>query len=197
MAYCTGAEANNLKGRFQKKLAKIDVEGKEPFQGIRWLEPDDELITRGEIKIKPGRKPKPLFTVVGELLPRAAWSELPDTISGIYILFDAAETARYVGISNDIKWRLKRYFTETHREDEAKREVITAFSAYGVSSRQRARELESMLIHILGPQLFLNTQKHRYFGEKANYKVFEPGTLLLQRRTKFVGIQTMLRADQE
>lgn len=200
MAYCKGPEANNLKTKFKNTLKPVNVEAKAPNYGYRWLAPEHRnYLIRGELKRKPGKKPRPLFTLVGELLPRSGWTELPAHVSGVYILFDAAETARYVGMAKDIKGRLGKYFDGNRAEDNEKRQVVTAFSVYAVSTRQRARELESLLIHAMGPQLFLNAQKHRHFGQRPDCKLFEPGTLLLRRRSKFkyVGVETMLDAASE
>jgi len=187
MAYCSGSEANNLKVRFNKKLKVVDVQKKAPRYGLRWLKPDNSLIVRGEIKSKAGKRASPLFTLVGELLPGDSWPELPTRLSGVYILYDGAETARYVGISKNIRARLGTYFNGDSSIDEDKRAVIVAFSVYAVSTRARAREVESLLIHAMGPQLFLNDQKHRHFGQKPDCQVFEPRTLLLKRQTRYAG----------
>jgi len=197
MAYAQGFDAANLKARFASRLRPVDVERKAPNYGFRWLAPSkSEFLLRGELRRKAGKRPKPLFTLVGELLPRDSWDELPDHLSGVYILFDAAETARYVGMAKDMKDRLRSYFAGYRKEDEEKRQVVTAFSVYAVATRQRARELESLLIHAMGPQLFLNKRKHRDFGHAPDCKLFEPGTLLLKRRSKYkyVGVETMLSA---
>jgi hypothetical protein len=192
MAYCTSSDANNLKTRVKAKLKLVDLQRKAPFYGFRWLAPGkDDLLIQGELKRKAGRKASPLFTLVGELLPRDGWIELPERLSGVYILFDAAETARYVGMAKNIKARLRTYFTGNKTDDEDKRQVVSAFSVYAVSTRQRARELESLLIHAMGPQLFLDRRKHRFFAQQPDCKLFEPGTLLLKRRTKYVGVTTM------
>lgn len=162
MAYCNAPDSSNLKHRYQNVLKKVDLEKKDVFLGQRWLkpEPNAKLII-GELKTKPGPKKATLFSIAGELLPRTSWSELPDVISGVYVLFDAAEVARYVGISNNIRKRIETYFTGSHPSDVSKRDMVTAFSVYGVKNRAVARELESLLIHILGPQLILNSQKKK------------------------------------
>jgi GIY-YIG catalytic domain-containing protein len=193
MAYCTGPDANNLKGRFARKLKVVDVQKKAPRYGLRWLKPDGAaLITHGEIKSKAGKRASPLFTLVGELLPANSWRELSDRLSGVYILYDASETARYVGISKNIKKRLGTYFIGSHTIDEKKRAVAVAYSVYAVSTRARAREVESLLIHAMGPQLFLNDRKHRYFAQKPDCQVFEPRTLIVKRRTKYAGVPVNL-----
>lgn len=200
MAYCTGFEANNLKTRFKTKLKPVDVQKKDTNYGYRWLAPKTgDFLIRGELKRKPGKKPTPLFTLVGELLPRESWQELPEHVSGVYILFDGSETARYVGLAKNVRRRFKTYFTGSNPDDDDKRQVVTAFSVYAVSTRKRARELESLLIHAMGPQLILNDRKHRLFGQRPDCKLFEPGTLLLRRRSslKYVGVETVIEALAE
>lgn len=84
MAYCSGPDANNLKTRFKVKLKLVDVQRKVPFYGFRWLAPGkSDMLLHGELKRKAGRKATPLFTLVGELLPRESWTELPERLSGV------------------------------------------------------------------------------------------------------------------
>jgi predicted GIY-YIG superfamily endonuclease len=186
VAYCNLADANNLKGRFQKRLVPRELDKKEPRLGLRWLRPGtSDLLVRGEVRRRAGRKKiAPFLSLVGELLPRDAWPELPENISGVYVLFDSSETARYVGISDDIRGRLYAYFNGKRKADEEKRAVTVSFSVFMIANRKNARELESLLIHVLGPALFLNKQKQRRFGAKPDVNVFEAGTLVLQRRSK-------------
>lgn len=186
MAYCNVADANNLKERFKKRLVPRELDKKEPRRGLRWLRPhESELIVRGEVKRRAGRrKIAPFLSLVGELLPRDAWPEVPKNVSGVYVLFDSSETARYVGISDDIRGRLYSYFQGRKKADEDKRAVTVSFSVFMVANRKNARELESLLIHVLGPALFLNKQKQRRFGARPDANVFEAGTLVLQRTSK-------------
>ncbi|HEY1728280.1 MAG TPA: GIY-YIG nuclease family protein [Candidatus Baltobacteraceae bacterium] len=124
------------------------------------------------------------MSLVGEMLPWESWSELPDNISGVYVLFDSSETARYVGISNNVRERLGTYFQGGVSADDQKRQLTTSFSVFMVAGIKHARELESLLIHVLGPALFLNKAKQRKFSIRPNEKAFEPGTLLLRRKRK-------------
>lgn len=101
---------------------------------------------------------------------------------------DSNETARYVGISDDIRERLRAYFSRSVKEDDDKRAVAVAFSVFMVANRKSARELESLLIHVLGPALFLNKQKQRKFGARPDVNVFETGTLVLQRKSKSLSL---------
>lgn len=181
--YAKAADAANLKTRFKERLKRRNIETKEMGHGTRWLKPDrDDLLVRGEVKAPKGPRTTSFLTLTGELLPRDSWSELPANISGVYVLFDSSETARYVGISNDVRTRLGKYFAGHLQADDDKRTVAVSFSVFMVSNRKHARELESLLIHVLGPALFLNKRKQRRYGIRPDVKVFEAGTLLLQRR---------------
>jgi excinuclease UvrABC nuclease subunit len=111
------------------------------------------------------------------MLPVDATSEVPDRVSGVYVLFDSSETARYVGMSKDCKVRVNQ-----HLADSTTKEVVRFFSVFALKKRHQARELESMLIHSFGPALFLNIRKQRQFGEKPSLTDYEPGTLFLERR---------------
>jgi excinuclease UvrABC nuclease subunit len=116
------------------------------------------------------------------MLPRSAWEELPKNISGVYVLFDSSETARYVGISNDIRARLGTYFQGNKPEDNRKRQVTVTFSVFMVKNRNHARELESLLVHVFGDALY-NRRKIRRFGVRPNMQDNEAGTLLLKRKS--------------
>ena len=165
-----------------------ELDKKEPRLGLRWLRPSaSDLLVKGEVKRRPGRKKiAPFLALVGESLPREAWSEVPENVSGVYVLFDSSETARYVGISENIRERLRSYFTGSLEADDEKRAVAVSFSVFMLANRKTARELESLLIHILGPALFLNKQKQREFGSRPDANVFEAGTLVLQRKSKSI-----------
>lgn len=159
------------------------METKEPAHGTRWLRPSgNELLVRGEVRARRGRRKPSFLTLIGEMLPRESWLELPDHVSGVYVLFDSSETARYVGIASDVRARLRQYFTGRLKDDDDKRAITASFSVFMVSNRKHARELESLLVHVLGPALFLNERKQRAFGVRPDAKVFEAGTLVLQRR---------------
>lgn len=183
--YAKGPSESNLKTRFKKRLIPRNLEKKEPRYGTRWLRPGiDDFLVRGEVKAKQGWRKPSFLTLVGEMLPRESWAELPDNVSGVYVLFDSSETARYVGISDDIRRRLSHYFTLHKPEDDDKRAITTSFSVFMVEHRKQARELESLLIHVLGPALVLNKKKQRRFGVRPGVEDFESGTLLLQRKSK-------------
>ncbi len=181
--HAKGSDANNLRVRFRNRLKKRKMETKESRHGTRWLEPEEnDLLIRGEVRARQGRRKPSFLTLVGEMLPREAWRELPDHVAGVYVLFDSSETARYVGIASDVRARLGQYFTGSLEGDNDKRAITASFSVFMVSNRKHARELESLLIHVLGPALFLNKRKQRAFGVRPDAKVFEAGTLVLQRR---------------
>jgi predicted GIY-YIG superfamily endonuclease len=165
------------------KLPKSSLKAKSP--GVQRLKPKaTDMITRGKIGAGQGRPAGTrLFTVVGEFLRIDSIEELPLGMRGIYILFDSSATARYVGLTGDIKKRLKQHMKGKSAADRQKQTFTRRYSVYGLSDGRHARELESVLIRAIGSSLINDRKNRRLLDVKAKLTVYEPGTLILEARS--------------
>jgi predicted GIY-YIG superfamily endonuclease len=163
-------------------LTKASVKAKS--SGIQRLPPkQSDLLTHGKIGKGQGRPAGTrLFTVVGEFLWVDSIDELPAGMSGIYVLFDSSATARYVGLTGDIKKRLKQHMSGKSKADKQKQTFTERYSVYALSDGRHARELESILIRAIGSSLINDRKNRKLLDVKAKLGVYEPGTLVLESR---------------
>jgi predicted GIY-YIG superfamily endonuclease len=164
------------------EFSKSKVKAKS--HGIQRLQPEKgDLITRGKIGAGKGRPAgSRLFTVVGEFLHIDSVNELPDGMTGIYVLFDSSATARYVGLTGDIKVRIRQHMTGKSRADRQKQTFTKRYSVYALSDASHARELESVLVRAIGSTLINDRKNRQLLDVKAKLGVYEPGTLILEAR---------------
>ncbi len=163
--------------RAEKKLSStkiffedevIDVNGYEIFPG--------QLVTRRKIKSLAG-----IFTAFGEKLPKDALSAvfkharsrgLP--MQGVYVAHDSMGTPRYIGRGN-IESRLRARFKAQPLE-------LHFFSFYVVPNKFHEREIETLLIHVVGSLLDFNEKKRRIGLRSHAVGDFEAGTQFYQWR---------------
>lgn len=143
----------------------------------------DWVVRYGELQRRRGRprKSKPLFEAVAEKVPFDALDKVrqqmhADGVSatGIYVAHDSMGVARYIGrgkIFDRLKARRKAQVLE-----------LVYFSFYVGLDKTHEREIETLLIRAVGPQLYFNTRKKREDIQPGNIRDYETGTLFFERQ---------------
>jgi predicted GIY-YIG superfamily endonuclease len=184
MTYVQNAQqTHNIKKAFGN-LPKFKAAAKAKSPGVFWLEPEEgDSLKRGKIGAEKGRPAgSRLFTLVGEFLHRDTIDDLPDGMTGIYVLFDSSATARYVGLSGNLKARLKQHMNGKTKADKEKQAFTERYSVFALSDGSHARELESVLVRAIGSSLINGSKNRNLLDVTPNLKIFEPGTLVLANR---------------
>jgi hypothetical protein len=142
-------------------------------------------IRYGELQRGRGRprKSSALFKAVAEKVPFGALEGvrkrmLADGIpmTGIYVAHDSMGVARYVGRGN-IFQRLKA-------RQKAQVLELVYFSFYVGLDKTHEREVETVLIRPVGPQLYFNTRKKRQDIQPGDIRDYEAGTIFFERQYK-------------
>jgi hypothetical protein len=137
--------------------------------------------------LRPGRgrprKSKALFKAIAEKIPFGALQKVRASLRdagipaiGIYVAHDSMGVARYIG-RGDIFERLK-----SRRRAQALELVY--FSFYVGFDKTNEREIETLLIRAVGPQLYFNTRKKREDIQPGNVRDYEAGTMFFERQYK-------------
>lgn len=90
-------------------------------------------------------------------------------VRGIYVALDSMAYSRYIGMGEDIFYRLKD-IRKKHRDE------LCFFSFYGVGTDVHKRELETLLIHVGGPLVVFNERKRKL----GNVYQFEANTPMIR-----------------
>lgn len=139
----------------------------------------------GELQRGRGRprKSKPLFEAIAEKVPFDALDDvrkrvLLDDISttGIYVAHDSMGVARYIGRGN--------IFERLKARQKAQSLELVYFSFYVGLDKTHEREIETLLIRAVGPQLYFNTRKKREDIQPGNIRDYEAGTRFFERQYK-------------
>lgn len=162
-----------------------------------WSDPD-WCVRYGELRRGRGRprKSKALFKAVAEKVPFDALEEVRQKMrdegistTGIYIAHDSMGVARYVGrgeIFGRLKARRKAQVLE-----------LVYFSFYVGLDKTHEREIETLLIRAVGPQLYFNTRKKREDIQPGNIRDYEAGTWFFERQYRRGRRRTRVSADQD
>lgn len=96
--------------------------------------------------------------------------------SGIYIAHDSMGVARYVGRG--------KIFDRLKARKKAQTLELVYFSFYVGLDKTHEREIETLLIRAVGPQLYFNTRKKREDIQPGNVRDYEAGTAFFERQYK-------------
>jgi len=152
------------------------------YVGSKWK------VVSGYLKPPPGPPAHTLFKSFGEKIPFESLAKVKiavksqlgmykkSVVNGIYIAQDSMTYPRYIGRGN-IFSRLKARY-------KAQPDELKYFSFYVILSDYHEREIESLLIHLLGPLLTFNQRKKREDIEAPKVKDFESGTHFIERQKK-------------
>ena len=137
-------------------------------------------VWRGELRRRPGRPARSLFSVVAEKLPydslnsiSAAMKEHGLSRSGVYVAHDSMGTARYIG-RGWIFPRLRAHYRKYSL-------ILHYYSFYVIPNRSHEREVETLLIRAAGPLLEFNQRKKRSTTSAGSIRDYEAGTVYFQR----------------
>lgn len=129
------------------------------------------------------RKSKPLFKAVAEKVPFGALVSVQRhmvsediSTTGIYVAHDSMGVARYIGRGN--------IFERLKARQKAQVLELAYFSLYVGLDKTHEREIETLLIRCVGPQLYFNTRKKREDIQPGNVRDYEAGTLFFERQYK-------------
>jgi hypothetical protein len=129
------------------------------------------------------RQSQALFEVVGEKIPfdaldavRKQMREEELQATGIYVAHDSMGVARYIGRGN--------IFDRLKSRRKAQVLELVYFSFFVVADKTHERQIETILIRSVGPQLFFNTRKKREDIQAGNVNDYEAGTLFFERQYK-------------
>jgi hypothetical protein len=143
------------------------------------------VVVRGDLQPGRGRpsKVEQLLKVVGEKIPYETLPAVQKDVllkfanaKGVYVAHDSMGTPRYIG-RGDIFGKLKAIQKKHPLE-------LQYFSFYVVVDKKHEHELETLLIHTVGPLLEFNENKKRTDIEHAKIADFEAGTSFYERQKK-------------
>jgi hypothetical protein len=158
------------------RTARISAKRPSTLVRVRY----SEQLDAGELRRgsgHPGNTPG-IFSLIAELLSVESVEDLPSRIAGVYVLMDSARIPRYVGIAKDVRIRIRQHM---RKRDFAA--TVRYLSLYATRTRDHAREVETLLLHFGGAELFLNAQKRRDPTRGiAKLRHYEAGTLLFLPR---------------
>ncbi len=145
----------------------------------------DWTIRFGELQRGRGRprKSRPLFEAVAEKVPFGALGSVQKQMhtegistTGIYVAHDSMGVARYIGRGN--------IFDRLKARRNAQVLELVYFSFYVGLDKTHEREIETLLIRSVGPQLYFNTRKKREDIQPGNVRDYEAGTRFFERQYK-------------
>ncbi len=166
----------------KKRTARKEVKPDSVYVDQKWK------VVSGSLKAPRGRKAHTLFKSFGEKIPFESLSKVENevksqlgkyrksVVKGVYVAQDSMTYPRYIG-RGDIFGRLKA-------RHEKQRDELRYFSFYVVQSDYHEREIESLLIHIVGPLLTFNQRKKREDIEAPKVTDFEAGTHFIERQKR-------------
>jgi hypothetical protein len=142
-------------------------------------------VKHGQLVRKRGRpgKDQPLFKVVGEKLPFEALSHVRQDLrnhhpsiglNGIYMAHDSMGQVRYVGRG--------QVFARLRARQKAQRLELAYFSFYIGMNKRHEGEIETLLIRAVGAMAYFNRRMKREDIGTGRVEVYEPGTIVYERR---------------
>src|ERR1700686_2611691 len=153
---------------------------------------DRTVHSKGAWKVKHGRlqrqlgrpgKLQPLFKVIGEKIPFEALNDVfrdlrsnhPDIgLNGIYMAHDSMGQVRYVGRG--------QVFGRLRARKRAQQLELAFFSFYIGMNKKHEGEIETLLIRAVGAMAYFNSKMKREDIGTGRVEVYEPGTIVYERR---------------